>query len=532
MSLDDIATINVSTTGAGVTRAGYGVPLIVSHGSQLGADRVRAYTSLSAVAADFLANSPEYMAAEQIFGQSPKLRRIMIGRAALRPTQRFSIGVQSVNTAQPYRVRVAVPTGVVFTSQDATYNSGAGATGWRPSGLWSKGDLVIASDGVGLWSCVGPSQAAYENGFTGYGGASGPTGVSGDFRENQIYWSYVGSGVTGAVTNDAIMIGLKSKIEALGAPTAIATGVSNCLQTSLQGSAGSRTLRLLANTAANFFGLQVYSRAALNCSQDHSDPGIATDLAAIKLASNSWYGLVTPFNSEALINAAAGWVESNSKLYPAATLDSAVATVTESGSATDVGHDIKAASYARSWAFHHPSNDEFADAAQLGKFFTFSPGSETWRMKTLTGVTAETYTDTEITNMKARYAHYYYDLGGLSVVGGDAKTGAGEYVDRTRGIDWYTSELQADLADMLLGSAKVPFTNPGIDMVEAVVRKRNTAGIKAGLIAADPEPVVTAPDVADVSTANKTARTLTDVVTEWTLAGAIHHITVTVTAST
>ncbi len=37
---------------------------------------------------------------------------------------------------------------------------------------------------------------------------------------------------------------------------------------------------------------------------------------------------------------------------------------------------------------------------------------------------------------------------------------------------------------------------------------------------------------ADVSTADKTARELSGVVTEWTLAGAIHHITVSVTANT
>lgn len=533
MSLDDISTITVSTTGAGVTRAGYGVPNIVSHSAQW-TERTRTYTSLTAVAADFAANTPEYIAASQIFGQRPKLRKIMISRAALQPTQKFTLGVQTVALNAPYVARVAVPTGVVFPSQDATFNPGAGATGWSPSNTWSRGDVVV-SDGDKIYACLGPSGAGMAAGFTGVGAASGPSGTSAAIREGGagnvgVYWMYAGSGNTGGTSNDAIIQGLKARLEYLSSPTAIGTG-ANQLTAALAGSAGSRTLTLTANQAAKFFGMEIYSRSALNIAQNHADPGIATDLTAIKLESNAWYGLITLFNSEALIDAAAAWVEANTKLYPAATMDSTVATVA-AASATDVAHDIQALAYARSWAFHHSSNDEFADAAEMGKFFTVNPGGETWRMKTLAGVTADAYTDTEITNLKAKYAHYYYEIAaGTSVVGGDGKTGAGEYVDVTRFIDWYTSELQVKLANLAIGLDKIPFTNPGIDLVEAKVKQQNAAGIAAGGIAADPAPTVTAPDVNDISTEDKADRELAGVTSEWTLAGAIHHITVSVTAN-
>jgi hypothetical protein len=518
MPLSDIATISVSTTGAGVTRAGYGVPLIVSH-TAAWAERTRTYASLTAVGLDFAANTPEYMAAGKIFGQSPKVARIMIGRASLSPTQQFTIGVDTAALNTNYVLRLAVPTGVVFTSQDATYNPGAGATAWSPSRLWAKGDLI---------SSVSQMYSAQ---VAGYGGASGPTGgTATDLAENQVHWMWVGSGAAGGVSKDAIVSGLKARVEALSSPTAVATAVSTLMSATLVGAAQSRSLRLTANSSARFFGAQVYNRDALNIAQDHADPGIATDLAAIKLASSAWYGLVTLFNSEALVDAAAAWVEANTKLYPAASLDSAIAHVAES-SATDVAHDLKAAAYARSWVFHHPSNDEFADAAELGKFFPVSPGGETWRMKTLAGVTVESYTDTEITNMRDKYAHFYYDIGGRNVVGGDAKTGSGEYVDVTRFLDWYTSELQAKLANLVIGSDKIPFTNPGIDAVEAKVTAQNLAGIRAGGIAADPAPTVTAPDVNDISSEDKADRELAGVESEFTLAGAIHHITVRVTAN-
>lgn len=189
MPLSDIATINVSSAGAGVTRAGYGVPLIVSH-SAAWAERVRTYTSIDAVEDDFATNTPEYMAAEAIFSQSPKVSAIRIGRAALQPTQRFAIGVQSQVLNTPYELRVALPTGTAWKSQDASYNPGAGATGWAPSGTWSMGDLVIA-DGSKLYTCLGKSGATgvgggLGGGFTGIGAASGPSGTSAAIQEGQI----------------------------------------------------------------------------------------------------------------------------------------------------------------------------------------------------------------------------------------------------------------------------------------------------------------------------------------------------------
>ena len=531
MPLSDIATIVVSTTGAGVTRAGYGVPMITSF-TATWAERFRTYTSLSAVAADFAANTPEYLAAAAVFGQSPAVASIVIGRCALIPAQQFTVGVQSANLNTPYKLRVAVPTGVVFPSQDASYQS-AGATGWVASSIWVRGDLVQGGSGAAgpqLYACLGPSGAGTSAQFTGFGGAVQPSGPAASIQDGQVFWMYVGSGSTGGINNDAIMQGLKARVEFLASPTAIGTGV-NQMVAALAGAQGARQLTLTANTPGKFFGAQVYSRDALTIAQTHADPGIATDLAAIKLANNSWYGLVTTFNSEALVDAAAAWVEANTKLYAAAVMDTAIPRVAESGSATDAAHDFKAAAYARSFVVAHPSPDQFADAAEIGKFFPINPGGETWRMKTLAGVTVETYSDTEQTNMKAKYAHFYYDIGGRSVVGGDAKTGSGEYVDVTRFLDWYTANLQADLADLAIGANKIPFTNPGIALIESKVRKRNSAGIAAGGIAADPAPVVVSPDVSTISAADKTNRELSGVVTTWTLAGAIHHTTVTVTAT-
>lgn len=531
MSLETVATIVVSTTGAGVTRAGYGVVAILSPEADW-VERYRVYASLTAVAEDFDENSATYLAAEAVFSQSPKLPRLIVLRQANKPTQRFALGVQGVGLNTDYNVRVAIATGVVWKSQDAEYNTeeGPGPSSWSPSNTWTAGDAI--SYGGNFYSCLGksgPSGFLFGYGFSGIGAGSGPSGVGAAIQEGEVFWMFASSGSSGT-TNDLIINAVKSQIDMLDSPPVVGTGTGQ-LTSSLQGSAGSRTLRLLANTAGKFFGVEISSREALNIEQDHDDPGVAADLTAGKNASNAWYGLVTLFNSQALVLAAAAWVEANTKLYGAASLDSKCATDSVAIGTDNIKQAIKDAAYARSWVFFHPANDEFADAAEFGKFFTYDPGSETWRMKTLAGVTVQTYSETEADNLTDGYAHFYADMGGVNVVHGDAKTGSGEYVDTIRGLDWYTSELQAKLANLAIGLPKIPYTNPGIDGIEAKVEAQNAEGIRRGFIAADPAPVVITPDAADVSTEDKLARELEGVETEFTLAGAVHHITVRVTAN-
>lgn len=542
MSLNDIATIVVSTTGAGVTRAGFGVPLIVSHTAGW-SERTRTYSSIAAVGGDFAANSPEYLAAQKAFGQSPGIQSLVIGRASLQPTEQIQLGVIAAGLNTNNQVRIATPTGVVFPSQVAAYNPGAGAIGWVGSGVWSANDIIVGgsgSSGPNLYSCLGKSGPSGLlnpfGGFTGIGGTVQPSGLGAAIADGQVYWAWVGSGVTGGVTPDCVAIGVKAAIDALAQPVVVGTGL-NQLSSQLIGAALSRGVQLTANAPASFFAAEVINRAQLSAIQSYADPGIATDLTAINNENAAWYGLVTLFNSSALVLAAAAWVEANTKLYAADSLDTQIATVAETPAATDLAHVMKGDSFARSWCFFHPANDDFAAAAELGRFFPIDPGGETWRMKSLAGVSAKNYTATEIANLKAKNASWYYGIGAANtnsttpVIGGNAVDAAGEYIDVVRFIDWFTANLQGDLADMVIQAMKIPFTNPGIDAVESKVRARIDAGIAAGGIAANPVPVVTAPDVSDVTSADKTARNLEGVNAQFTLAGAIHHITVNVTAN-
>lgn len=333
----------------------------------------------------------------------------------------------------------------------------------------------------------------------------------------------------GADTNDSIATGIQGAITALAIAGVTAT---------LSGSVGSKIV-VVTMTLAKFIGIEVYDILAggvgglLSLSEVTADPGITADLTAINNESVAWYGLNTLFRSSAIIAAAAAWVETNTKLFLPATSDTLVATQAL-GVGSDVAQTLKASARFRTGVFFHPRNDEFADCAQMARFFPLNPGSENWRLKTLSGPSPANLTSTQVTNLNAKYCNFYYLLGGVNAIGGNGKVSANEYIDVIRFRDWWVAGVQGRLVNLELQANKIPYTDAGIALIEAEVRAQNTAGIAAGGISATaiptgyttPGPVVTVPLVANVSPSDKQNRVLNNVNTAWVLAGAINAMTI------
>jgi hypothetical protein len=309
--------------------------------------------------------------------------------------------------------------------------------------------------------------------------------------------------------------------------TAITTAAPTGFTATVAGTVGAKYAYLTADTAGNYIGVESYDVGKVLVEQDHADPGVATDLAAIAAEDSTWYGLCNPFNSKAMATAIAAWTESNTKMFVAASSDSAIVTSVLAG-ATDLAANLQTASYARTAVLYHPATDQFADAAWLGECLPLAPGSETWKFKTLVGVDAVNLTPTQIANADNKACNVYRNRGGINMTCGTpgGTVAAGEFIDTVRGRDWLQARIAEREATLLANAKKIPFTDPGIAMVEAELRGQLQEGIDVGLLAADPAPVVTVPKAADVSAANKAARLLTGVEFSATLAGAIHKMVI------
>lgn len=121
-ALSNYVTLTITQTSVGITRAGFGVPMILSYTASF-VERLRFYTDIAGVATDFpTTTSAEYRAAQAIFAQVPKPAQIAIGRSALKPTlvMQLSAVTPTANVSHTYGLTVGgkgfAETALTFTS--------------------------------------------------------------------------------------------------------------------------------------------------------------------------------------------------------------------------------------------------------------------------------------------------------------------------------------------------------------------------------------------------------------------------------
>lgn len=284
---------------------------------------------------------------------------------------------------------------------------------------------------------------------------------------------------------------------------------------------GTTTLVLTGNSAGAWDNVEVENPDLLSLANDHVDPGVAADLAAIKVVNDTWYGLVNPWPSRLMTLAIAAWVESNNKLFIQGTSDSEIITVAE-GSATDVAKTAKTSAYFRTHVFYHHSPGQFAGAALLGRVLPLDPGSETWAFKVLRGVTASSLSTTHRTNALAKNAGIYTTVAGVNITE-EGKVASGEWIDVVRFRDWLVARLQEKNFGSLVSNAKIPYTDPGVAGIAGNTRSVLKDGVEAGGLESWQ---VAVGKVKDANSADKTARILRLVNFTAVLAGAIHAVVI------
>lgn len=276
----------------------------------------------------------------------------------------------------------------------------------------------------------------------------------------------------------------------------------------------------LTYTAAAGKGFSYYASAtngALTKFQDVStDAGIATELTRMRAASKAWYGIVLTQRSKAESLAAAAWNEANKRLLIVATNDWDVRT----SSTTDLASAAQTAAYLRTAILWADRTGDYADAAWLGKMLPQVVGSADFIYKTLAGVTASNLDDTSAQFILAKKANYYITQNGVNItVPGSVSTG--EWIDVVLGLDWTTARIQERVFQALASNPKVPFTDPGIQVIVAQIYSVLQEGADNGLYVQGGFSV-TAPRAKDISATDKQNRVLPNIRFVAQLAGAIH----------
>ncbi len=250
-----------------------------------------------------------------------------------------------------------------------------------------------------------------------------------------------------------------------------------------------------------------------------ADAGIASDLTAALLEDSGWYGFLIDSMSEAELNAAGAWAQSNSRVFHGQTADQDVLT----GVTTDVASDFVAAGYHYAGVQYSADMVGQLSAALMGRMFSTNPGQSTWENQRLTSIQADNLTGTEYGNAKGKKCGLYVPIKGLDITR-NISAASGRFFDLTRDSDWIKDTMQAAVITVLVNSEKVPHNASGYSQIEAPVRTTLAASVRRGILS--PASVaVNVPTEAEVDPADRVARSFTGLTFSGRFAGAIHQAT-------
>ncbi len=286
------------------------------------------------------------------------------------------------------------------------------------------------------------------------------------------------------------------------------------------------TLRVTADQAGNAF---TYSATGPGGTADITETvvvagnGPVDDMDAIEAENaEDWYGFAFDTRDEELILDLAAWCEARIRLFSATSSDADVPANT----AGNVLLRLQALGYRQTfYTWNDPTSELYIDAAFLARGSVADldarGGQITWANKELSGQEPDVLTGAERSAIHAANGNTYERRAGKNITR-EGQVVQGDYIDVTTTIHWLDSRMTEDVFACITGtSTKIPFTQAGIDLIEAVVRRRLQIAVDNGHLRSF---TVTIPSIDEVLDTDLEDRTLRNVQFSAELAGAIHRV--------
>lgn len=258
-------------------------------------------------------------------------------------------------------------------------------------------------------------------------------------------------------------------------------------------------------------------------------PYVATDvvqttLANIYEANTNWYALILTDRTVATVLAAAAWIQSEVLIFGTASADPNIINEAIGTDVTSIAYQLQNLGYTRTFCmYHQDAATDYPEAAWMGVVLPLTPGSETWKFKTLAGIAYSNLTTNQSINSLSKNCNTYQFVGGVGITQ-NGTMAQGEFIDIIRGIDWLQLTIQNYVYSSLVNSPKVPYTDAGIAVIQSQLQRAIQQGIDNNFITDNPAPIITVPLAANVSSVDKANRILRNVNFTVVLAGAIHMV--------
>lgn len=477
-----IANVSIAIGATFPARAGFGtLNIVTAETGVIGiAERIRSYSTLDGVAADWDATTEVSKAATAYFSQQPK-------PTSLKVSTRYP-------TAQSAQLRggaVTVATALLAVA-DGSFAISIDGDAQDITGL-DFSDAEVTLDDI-----AASIQAALQ--LVATGGYTAATCTHDGTR------FFITSGTTGVSST----INFLTPVD-----PAVGTDISSLLQ-----------MQLGEGTKANGIAAET----------------ITGSLNAIQQQDSDWYGLMftkevrdgVQINAEDAVVAAAAWCEARVKTFFNTTND---IDSYDSVTTNDIGSVLKDADYRRTMTTFSSKPAQYPSASLAGRAFTVNfsqPNSTiTLMFKQLPGITAEDLSDNQLAVLESKNINSYITVGASNMFS-NSSMASGVFYDEVHGIDWLTDAIQTNVFGYLLTrTTKVPYTDKGTAALEQQTIRALDEAVLNGLAApgetidgeflSNGYKTVVIP-VADVNQSDKEARFYPGLSFTVIGAGAIHGV--------
>lgn len=257
---------------------------------------------------------------------------------------------------------------------------------------------------------------------------------------------------------------------------------------------------------------------------DQSSP-TGADINTMRGSNDDWFGYVSEFNDAG--DTAVQITSLGTDKVSFFLVETAVASLS--------GETLNFTSkYASLWHTKSASTlgGKYVNVGIASRILSLIPGSYTSAFKNLSGVDVSSYTATEELLLRPTGATVAHRINQYSPIGGKAVTwpgivsdvGAVGYIDTYIGTSYLQARMTEDVFSIIQSVDKIPYSNAGVSMITAIMASRLQQSIREGFLLADPAPAVFAPDVVDITAADRSARILPDVEFTANVAGAVQTV--------
>lgn len=417
-----VVKVSILSSPTFPARKGFGLLNIIGKSTRLPVgDRIRAYSDMASVAADFDSTDEEYLAAQVFFSQAPRPTELLISR-------RFDVAVSgellgSVNYEKTIATWQAIANGGFDIKLDGV---NVQITALDFSGAANL-DAVASTIQTKLAAALAGSTCVFDG--TRF---------------------IIRSGTTGAT----------STVDYTTAPTG----------------AGSPTdIGALLGSRAADLGVITAGAAA---------ESIADSLDALQQKNPSWYGFTfTKELTEQNIKDAAAWAETQVKIFGFTTSASNVldAGVT-SDIASFMKSNLYDRTFCI-WDNDDPYQIVSAFARAFTVNFNEQNSTITLKFKLLPGTTPVLLTETQRQALVAKNCNYYTYFGDSAMLA-EGVMSSGKFFDERHGLDWLQNAIETNVFGYLYTrTTKVPQTDKGVAALVQQVEKALREAVNNGLLA-------------------------------------------------